>query len=386
MQRQLRILTLNYTTGSHVDVDIRLEDVCGKQVYEEKRGMILHAMDAETSQPLPFEIDGRSQSDFWLDIGHVGYVRITASFNLATANVGKVKFCGRFPEEDHFFYSEELKLMNYGMRIVNTSLTDDIRNYTGEPGIHYTNNVRARVRMTYQVTRGSRVVTDTAELEAFHKMVSYQLLFANGDKMEYVDESGDVVEIKEVECVVKRKKNKQLTTSRIKKDVIEMNTHRINKDGTIEVPFRVNIFSTHDALRERNLAGRRHTIELGHPMAESVSIPGAGILLLTKYHKKDSTETLSGRHRGGGGSVDLDGDGDGGSDGGSGGVDYVYVKPEQVYIKTETIKTENDLFDEAQHEGLCRSHHNNDNKQYKYIDHNNEHIYRLSCCMSSIAI
>ena len=214
-------------------------------------------------------------------------------------------------------------------------------------------------------------------------MVNYQLLFANGERMEYIDESGDVVEINKVECVVKRKKNKKLTTSRVMKDVIEMNHHRFNDDGTIEVPFRVNIFSTHDALKERNLAGRRHTIELGHPMAESVTIPGAGILLLTKYHKKD-TETHS---------VDKGKDCGafcGGSDSGY-GVDYGYVKPEpeRVYIKTEKIKTENDMVLDTQHEGLCRSYHNddnNDNIQYRNPDYNNEHINRLNHCITLFTI
>lgn len=374
MQHQLRILTLNYTTGSYVDVDIRLEDLSGKQVYGEKRGMILTAMDAESSLPLPFEIDSYAQPQFLLDIGDVGYVRVTAAFDLATVNVGKVIFCGRFPDEDDCFYSKELKLMNYGMRIIKTTLTDDIRNYTGEDGIHYTNNVRARVRITYQVTKGNVVITDTTELEAFHREISYHLLFANGDKMEYIDENGNVVEINEVECVVKRKKNKQLMTTRVSKDVIEIDPHRLNDDGSIEVPFRVNIFSTHDVLKERNLAGRKHTIELSHPMAESVTIPGAGILLLTKYHKpKESTETVSNKGKIGGNF----------SGGYCGGGEYGYVKPEHVYIKKEKIKMENDLVHDAQYEGWCSPHHNNDNT--KYSNNNNEHIYRhiyrLSRCI-----
>jgi hypothetical protein len=200
-------------------------------------------------------------------------------------------------EEEKPFDAQAVKLLKYQVRLTGTRLTDDITQYDGDGGVHYTNNDSARIKVQYCVLDEEGPVRDYSDLARFHAEVSSQFLFANGDKVQYVDASGCLVDITDVDCAVKRKR-KEEEKIRVTRKVFEERVHELKIDpcgGIISASYRINMFSTHQKLKELNLDGRKYTIELAHPLCAAVCI--APVRVLTKYHRPKKSGAGQGKRQ-----------------------------------------------------------------------------------------
>jgi hypothetical protein len=303
MAMRLEAFTVNdYTISNEVDVEVRLVGESGSVIVGKEVTVLLCAVHADSNEPVKFLMKGESvfQEYFRLVIGVAGFVRRTVVCDASQR--GEVKFHAILLDATNSSGSNAVKLVKYRIDIVEMRLTDDIGDYKGEGGIHYTNNSSARVKVVYRVLlEDGSLLTDVDELKAFHKEMTAQLLFASGSKLEYKDESGRMVAITQVECAVKRKSKDEVKIRACKDVFVERKDElSVKADGRVAVSFRLNIFSTHDILKKNGLDGRDNIIELGHPMALAVSTPRFRVL--TKYHApgKDKRKNCDRKSSGGG--------------------------------------------------------------------------------------
>ena len=276
--------TKNYVIGKGVELEVRLVGKKGESVTEK---VILRAVDRTTLDPIKFQIDGTGEfiEEHSVDIGRGEYFRGCALFDQTKRGVSQVLFRAGFSNEVTYVTSDPVKWVQYKMDIVDTRLTDDIGDYSGLEGVHYINNSSARIKVHYRVLdENNSPLTNRDSLSAFHGEVTSQILFSNGDKLQYTEADGKIVPILQVECVVKG------STDRVLKDVLEEKTSEllIDEDGTVVVSYRVNIFSKHEIMKTHDLlgsekGGRKFSIELDHSIASAVQIKP--VLVLTKYHK-----------------------------------------------------------------------------------------------------
>lgn len=251
----------------------------------------LQALDFKSRLPVLFQIDNTIHTTARLRFNESGYLKLDISFDSSDMNTRSIVFKANFEGEEESFESDIVSLFKYRMSITEVRLTDDINNYEGEEGIHYTNNDSARIKLFYQVFNHNGQVCDSYELEKFRSEVSSQLLFANHDEIQYMDDKGKMVKIDFIDCALKKKKKGE-DNKRILKKIFEERVKErrdIGKGGEIFASFRVNTFSSHPMLKELRLDRRKYTIQLQHPLALPVFLPEVHIL--TKYHRKTPTKT-----------------------------------------------------------------------------------------------
>jgi len=251
----------------------------------------LQALDFKSRSLVPFQIDNTIHKIARLRFNENGYLKLDISFDSSDMNTRSIVFKANFEGEEESFESDIVPLFKYHMLITEVRLTDDINNYEGEEGIHYINNDSARIKLFYQVFNHNGQVRDSYELEKFRSEVSSQLLFANHDEIQYMDDKGKMVKIAFIDCALKNKKKGEGKI--IKKEIFEeciSERQDIGKGGEIFASFRVNIFSNHKMLKALNLGGRKFTIQLQHPLALPVFLP-SDVHILTKYHRKTPTKT-----------------------------------------------------------------------------------------------
>ena len=268
---QLQVYTSSFLFA-RVDVEIRSVDMCGNLIRGKETELKLYALDASTLLPVKFEVDGELFCDcISLHIGNGGYLKSGIVFDAKERATREIIFRAAIGQ-DQLFDSEAVKLIKYRIELQGVNLTDDISKYNGDEGIHYTNNDSARIKVLYKVFDQSGVLADPAELQHFHAEVQSQFLFANLDRIQYVNDCGQLVDITELDCAVKRK-NKEEEKIRVSKKVFEEKEREISIGGrndTVKVSYRLNMFTSHPKLKECNLDGRKYTIELS---------------VLTKYHR-----------------------------------------------------------------------------------------------------
>lgn len=282
---------------SCVDVEVRLVDGNGRVIRDQEVTINLCVLDAESLIPVPYCVGGESYSGpSTLSVGQGGYVRNALVFD-SQLSVREVII--RVSSQEcltQFYNSEPVKLLKYRIMLTDVRLTDDIANYIGEGGIHYTNNDSARIKVFYSIDSANGAVTDTSELSHIHSEMTSQFLFANGQKVQYVGEDGELVDFTHVDCAVKRKSKTEAKT-RVTKKVFEERRAELNINsqcGVVKASYRLNMFSSHQKLKECNLQGRKYTIELSHPHATAVSIPPVHIL--TKYHRPKKNKAHEDKH------------------------------------------------------------------------------------------
>lgn len=282
---------------ARVEVEIQLCNEDGHLIRDCERNINLRALDANTLLPVKFHINGKGWEDaVSLHVGNSGYVKSDILFDSKDTTrdiVFRVAFCSFLDmDESQNFDSEAVKLIKYRLELNSVRLTDDISRYDGDAGVHFTNNDSARIRVLYKVYDVDGILlTDRSELARFQSEVQSQFLFANGERVQFVNESGIKVDITNIDCAVKRK-SKDEESKRQSKLVFEEKKSelKIFESGIVNVSYRINMFSSHQLLKQYKLAGRKYTIELCHPLALAISIPP--VRILTKYHrgtKKDKT-------------------------------------------------------------------------------------------------
>jgi hypothetical protein len=271
-----------------VEVEVRYVDESGRVVHGEDVKLNLHVLDSSTLLPVQFQMNGSDHCGVTsICVGQGGYVKSDIMFDCDdVSSVGEV--CVRACFEVNptvFFDSEPTKLLKYRVAIRDVRLTDDISNYDGDGGVHYTNNDSARVKILYSVETEDGMVTDSENLATIHAEMNSQLLFANGERVQYVDSGGNLIDFTHIDCAVKRK-NKNEEKKRVSKKVFEEQKRELSiagEMGTVKASYRLNMFSSHQKLKDLHLDGRKYTIELSHSNAVAVSIPP--IRILTKYHR-----------------------------------------------------------------------------------------------------
>ena len=316
---------------SRVEVEIRLCAKEGHLIREKEMKIKLTALDADTLLPIKCRV--YCEKEIWTDsayliIGNSGYIKPEVSFDSKDKRIRKIIFRAVIASDKQSFDSEAVKLLKYRIETKDVRLTDDIAKYDGDEGVHYTNNDSARIKVLYSVHDEDGILRDPSELSYFQNEVCSQFLFANGDRVQYVNENGLLVDITEIDCAVKRK-HKEEENIRIAKKVFEERKNElkiIDQDGIIAVSFRLNMFSAHQKLKQFNLAGRKYTIELSHPLALAISIPP--VRILTKYHRTKKEKVSNIKEE----SIKEE----------SANIERTLVKEEKIFIKME--KTEG-LFD-----------------------------------------
>lgn len=326
---------------SQVDVEVRLCTEGGDLIRDKELNVNITPLDANTLLPVSFQMNGEEwNSSAPLIIGSGGYAKSLITFDLKETSIREIIFRATIMPVQDFFDSEPVKLIKYRIELHDVRLTDDISKYNGDEGVHYTNNDSARIKVLYKVYDEYGLVTDPKELSNFQNEVNSKFLFANGDEVQYIDENGDMVKFTEIDCAVKRK-HKEEDKSRVLKKVFEEKSNELKiagRGGVVSVFYRINMFSSHQKLKQYNLSGRKYTIELRHPLAVPISIPP--VRILTKYHRTIKKEKNVACKK-----EDTS-------------HDAQIVKEEKIIIKKE-IKTEQ--------EGLCESDNNNNNQHKQHV-------------------
>lgn len=351
---QIQVYTSCLPFG-RVDVELRRVDTCGNLIRGKETKLIINALDANTLLHVAFQSDCESfvDSDALL-IGNEGYIKLEISFDSEEKMTREIVFrAALVDDQNQIFDSEAVKLIKYRLELEDVCLTDDINKYDGVEGVHYTNNDSARIKVFYSVHDKHGLVTDPSSLAYFHSEVHSQFLFANGDRVQYVADNGQLVDITEVDCAIKRK-HKEAEKIRVSKKVFEERKSELNTTGgkgIVKVSYRLHVFSTHQRLKELNLDGRKYTIELSHPLAAAVCIPP--VRILTKYHrtKKEIAAANS--------PLSC--------------IKEVKIKEEKIFIKKEPeAKKQNQA--KAKREGLYKS----DNIDNKINPNNVNHVLKQS--------
>jgi hypothetical protein len=285
-------------------------------------------MEPTTHKAVSFRIVGHMDDETgYLSVGHLGYAKWDVCFDSVGTGIDDILFCATLrnsPQES--FYSSSVDLIKYRIELQDIRLTDDISDYDGDKWVHYTNNDSARIGIYYSAFDEDGLITDPSTLAAFHSRVHSCFLFANGEKIQYADDEGRMIDIAEIDCAVKRK-NKELEKVRVKKKVFEERHDEMRIDssrGLVKTFFRLNMFSSHKILKKLKMDGRKFIIELNHPNASPVCIPQ--IRVLTKYHRKKSSMS-----------------------------DKYNKEKNNTFIYKEEIKEEKPRIKSEKTEGLCKS-------------------------------